>query len=219
MMTAKQLGITTYVVGAIVMFSAVLFGNGLQQELRSFSLEEFAAAYGVMGQLKFFSFAFGFPLGLGIGMIGVTLLSGANRKHIFAFALTTILAMLAAGFIPALFGRSLSAVYFGGGGYTIMVLSLISVWFWGQYRNKLSAVKRTALDLQGLGYLCFAVAIWNLCGAATMPSFSLEPNKMMQMNSQSFAIGQMKSVMALFICGWAFTLLGFRRAVKDSASQ
>jgi hypothetical protein len=216
-MTAKQQGITTYVVGAIVMFSAVLFGNGMQQELRSLSLEAFAAEHGVLGQLRFFSFAFGFPLGLGFGLIGVTIMSGANRKHILAFAITTIVAMLAAGFIPELFGRSLSAVYFGGGGYSIMVLSLISVWFWGQYRSNVAVVKRVALDLQGLGYLCFAVAMWNLCGAATMPSFSLEPDKMIQMNSQAFAIGQMKTVMALFICGWVFTLFGFKRAAKDAA--
>jgi len=215
----KQRGMALYLFGAILMFSAVLFGNGLQQELRVMSMDAFFSKYGVQGQFQFFSFAFGFPLGLGLSLIGVTITGGAKRSHIFGFSLTTLFAMLAAGYIPALFGRSLSAVYFGGGGYAIMILSLISVWFWGQYRDKTPLDRRAALDLQALGYLCFAIAMWNLCGAATMPSFALEPDKMIQMNSQAFAIGQMKTIMALFIIGWIFTLLGFKRAVKDSVNQ
>ena len=218
-MTNRQLGITIYVAAAIIMFAAVLFGNNLQQDLRSYNLEDFTTEYGLAGQLRFFSFAFGFPLGLGLGLIGVTLISGTNRKRIIIFSLVTVLAALAAGIVPAIFGHSLSAVYFGGGGYSIMALSLIAIWYWGQYRTKVPATKHLALDLQGLGYLCFAIAMWDLCGAATMPSFSLEPQKMIQMGSQAFAIGQMKSIMALFIIGWIFTLFGFRQAMMDAAKQ
>lgn len=218
-MTNRQLGISVFILAAIIMFTAVLFGNGLQQDLRTYNLESFSSEYGAAGQFRFFSFAFGFPLGLGLGMIGVTILGGVKRKRILLFSLVTILATLAAGIVPVIFGQALSAVYFGGGGYSIMLLSLLAIWYWGQYRSQQPEVKHLALDLQGLGYLCFAIAIWDLCGAATMPSFSLEPEKMIQMGSQAFAIGQMKSIMALFIVGWVFTLLGFRQAVKDTANR
>lgn len=218
-MENKKLGMSIFIVGAIIMFAAVMYGNGLQDDLRSYSLEGFATKYGVAGQLRFFSFAFGFPMGLGLALIGVALLGNTNQQRIIYFLIVTILATLAPGIIPAIFGRSLSAVYFGGGGYIMMVLTLIAIWYWGQYRMRVAASKHLALDLQGMGYLCFAVAIWDLCGAATMPSFSLEPEMMIQKNAQAFAIGQMKSIMALFIIGWIFTLLGFRESMKQSVNE
>ena len=50
-----------------------------------------------------------------------------------------------------------------------------------------------------------------------MPSFGLEPNIMLAMGSQAFAVGQMKAIMALFMLGWIFPLLGLRLAGKRSA--
>jgi hypothetical protein len=72
------------------------------------------------------------------------------------------------------------------------------------------------VDLQGVGYLCFALAAWNLCGAATMPAFALEPEMMLTMGTQAFAIGQMKTIMLLFISGWLSSLLGFWASVRTS---
>ena len=59
-MENKKLGMSIFIIGAIIMFAAVMYGNGLQDDLRSYSLEDFATKYGVAGQLRFFSFAFGF---------------------------------------------------------------------------------------------------------------------------------------------------------------
>ena len=213
-MKSKRTGIILYISATIILLTSLMIGNGLQADLRSFKLDEFASEYGPVGQLRLLFFAFGFPFGLGLALIGVTLYGGSSRKNLVAIILVSILVTLTAGLIPTFFGRSLSAIYFGTGGYSILLLYLLSIWYWGQYRQRASAKHRHALDLQGMGYLCFAIAIWNLCGAATMPSFSLEPEMMMQMNAQPFAIGQMKSIMALFIIGWVFTLAGFLVSVN-----
>ena len=42
-----------------------------------------------------------------------------------------------------------------------------------------------------------AAAAWNLCGSAAMPSFLLMPERMAELETLPFAIGQMKSVLAL----------------------
>ena len=70
-------------------------------------------------------------------------------------------------------------------------------------------------DLQGAGYLCFAISAWNLCGIGGMPSFALEPTRMLALGSRSFAVGQMKVVMALLVLGWFFTALGYRKARRE----
>jgi hypothetical protein len=88
------------------------------------------------------------------------------------------------------------------------------MWHWGRFRLRLNDAKREAADWQGLGYLSFALAAWNLCGFGGMPGFAVYPQKMIELNAIPFAVGQLKAVMALFILGWVFTVLGLRRATQ-----
>ena len=214
-------GLWMFAVGALVTLTSVIIGNSLQAELRNVPVDALMQQHDP-ASVKFLAFAFGFPLGLGISLIGALTGSETRVGRFWLFLCVVLLAASAASLVPALWGRQLSATFFGNGGYGIMLLVLGCIWYWGRYRARSPQAARLAVDLQGIGYLCFAIGVWNICGTATMPSFALEPDKMLALESQAFAIGQMKAVMALFILGWLFTLLGLRlganQRVADSES-
>ena len=212
-MSTNKAGTVLFAAGAVLAFVSVFLGNSLQQELRVLPVDA------LMRQLddtsiRFLVFAFGFPLGVGISAVGALTGGGADRGRVWLFVFIVFVIVTAAVFVPLLWARDLSAQFFGIGGYLILLLVLGSVWFWGRYRSLLPQPERVAVDLQGMGYLCFAAAVWNVCGFATMPSFALEPEKMLEMGSQAFAIGQMKTIMALFVLGWIFTLTGLYVATR-----
>jgi hypothetical protein len=191
-----------------------MLGNAMQEELRSLPVDTLMQQHGP-ASLKYLAFAFGFPLGIGVSLLGALTGSESGTGRYWIVLCAVLLAASAASLVPALWGRQLSSIFFGNGGYIIMVLVLASIWYWGRYRARMPQAQRSAVDLQGIGYLFFAVAVWNICGAATMPSFALEPDMMLAMESQAFAIGQMKAIMVLFILGWIFTLLGLRLAGRQ----
>ena len=110
----------------------------------------------------------------------------------------------------------MSPTYFGTGGISILVLAAATIYFWGSYRARQPASRHTALDLQAIGYLCFALAAWNTSGFGDAPSFALFPEKMIALDAHGFAVGQLKSIMAFFVLGWLFTMLGFFKAARDT---
>jgi hypothetical protein len=196
------------------MLLSVFLGNSMQVDLRSIPLDTIIQQRDSTS-LKFLVFAFGFPAGLGLSLLGALIGSEPGSGRIWIFLFVSLSAASAAFLVPLVFGRDLSPLFFGNAGYIMMLLILASVWYWGRYRARLPQSGRLSVDLQGMGYFCFAVAAWNICGAATMPSFALEPKTMLAMESQAFAIGLMKAIMILFLFGWIFTLLGWRLAVKQ----
>ena len=207
----NRAGIVLFTAGALIAVTSVLLGNAMQEELRSIPVNALMRQHGPTS-LKFLAFAYGFPLGIGISLLGALTSSEFGTRRYWFVLCAVLLATSSASLIPALWGRQLSALFFGNGGYIMMLLMLASIWYWGQYRARAPQSQHSAIDLLGIGYLCFAFAAWNICGAATMPSFALEPDMMLAMGSQAFAIGQMKAIMVLFILGWIFTLLGLRLA-------
>ncbi len=215
----KRMGFWIFCCGAIITVISVSMGNALQAELKNMSVEAFVQQQGTAGWMRFLLFAFGFPLGVGGSLLGLLIGSGTSCSRFLLLAGVVAASVLAAGLVPVIFGRELSALFFGGGGYSIMLLVFAVLWYWGRLRSNLPQTSRLAADLQAAGYLCFAAAAWNLCGVATMPAFALEPEKMLAMNAQSFAIGQMKTIMVLFIIGWLFTLLGLRQAASSAADR
>ncbi|MDJ0805372.1 MAG: hypothetical protein QNJ78_00920 [Gammaproteobacteria bacterium] len=206
-----------YLSGVLLALGSVLLGNSLQSELRTLPIEQLMLARGPES-LRVLGFAFGFPLGIGLSILGALLGSESSLRRLLLFTGMVTSAVLAAILVPGLFGRELGDGYFGTGGYLIMALVLGLIWLWGRYRTTVARAVRNGVDLQGMGYLCFALAAWNLCGAATMPSFGLEPEMMLTMGSQAFAIGQMKSIMALFVLGWLCSLLGWWITLRGAKS-
>jgi len=206
------LWLLVFLAGLAIMLAAVLTGNSIHSEVHDLGGDAFMQQHGLAGTLKFMFFAFGYPLGLVVAAVGPLLGADGSRRGAIGFALAGLVAVSAAAVVPPLLGRELSAAFFSAGGYIMTVLILLSVWFWGRHRATLPAAARTGADLQGIGYLCFAVAAWNLCGVGSMPSFALEPEQMLTLGTRQLATGQMKAVMVLFIAAWFFTVLGYLAA-------
>jgi len=210
----QRLGIVLFSVGLAVMAGDVVYGKFIQDEVARLGMSGLEAQQGQAGLGKLLLFAFGFPLGMGLSLLGAALFGGTANSRAGRLGGIALLLILAPMFLPELFGKQHSANYFGLGGVTIMVLVAAAMWFWGRYRLRLNEARRTAADWQGLGYLAFALAAWNLCGFGSMPSFAVYPEKMLALNAVPFAVGQLKSIMALIILGWLFTVIGLRKAAQ-----
>ena len=215
-MTMQRLGVGIYLAGLVLMVGDVIYGKQIQSEVAMLGLVGMQAKYGNSGVAKLLFFAFSFPLGLGISMIGAALLGGTANSRAGRLGAIALLLVLVPILIPGIFSTQHSPSYFGYGGMAILVLVAASLWFWGQYRLRLAGSMRSAADLQGLGLLSFALAAWNLCGFAGMPSFALYPEKMLALAAVPFAVGQLKAVMALFVLGWIFIAFGFYQAARTA---
>jgi hypothetical protein len=213
-MNTQRLGSIVYLAGLAVMIGDVIYGKQIQTEVAALGLAGMQARYGDAGVLKLLLFAFTLPLGMGISLLGATLFGGTAKSHAGRIGGIALLVLLVPFLTPGIIGTEQSPNYFGFGGMTILALVAAAMWFWGKYRMRLSAAMRPAADWQGLGLLAFALAAWNLCGFGGMPGFAVYPEKMIALNAVPFAVGQLKAVMALFILGWIFTVLGLRRAAQ-----
>ncbi len=163
---------------------------------------------------KLAAFGSSFPLGLSLAIVGAALLGGASRGRAALLGAAALALIGVSRLVPRIFGTESSALYFGGGGVLILVLLLLVAHAWSQRRLRLPAAERAAADLQALGYLCFGIATWYLCGTGGMPGFALQPERMAAVGSLWFAVANYKVAMALFVLGWVFTWLGLRRAVR-----
>jgi len=215
-MNTQRLGIIVYLAGLAIMIGDVIYGKLIQTEVAALGLAGMQARHGDAGGLKLLLFAFAFPLGVGISLLGAALFGGTANSRAGRIGGIALLLVLVPILTPGIFGSQHSPNYFGYGGMSILVLVAAAMWYWGRYRLRLSDVMRPAADWQGLGYLAFALAAWNLCGFSGMPSFAVYPEKMIALNAIPFAVGQLKAVMALFIIGWIFTALGLRRAAQGA---
>jgi hypothetical protein len=121
--------------------------------------------------------------------------------------------------VPVILGRDLVSHHFGVGGIIITVSALVAFWSIGSLRREVPRSFVPALDLALLGLLCFVAAAWNLCGSAAMPSFLLMPERVAELQTLPFAIGQMKSVLALFTLGWILIVTAALVAVRRSKAR
>ena len=213
-MSNKRAGILVFLAGLTVMALSAIMGKVLQSRLFELGMTGFQQDHGLTGMVPAMVFFFGYPVGWVICLMGAVTMSKSLTGRIWPFALLAIPGIAVVILVPMIFGRGLSASYFGIGGILILVLSAASVYYWGSYRAQQPGSRHAALDLQAIGYLCFALAAWNSCGFGSVPSFALFPEKMIALGSRDFAVGQLKSIMAFFVLGWLFTMLGFFKASR-----
>jgi hypothetical protein len=208
-------------IGLAVAAASVITGYAIAPRLSALGINGFTAQYGIIGALGFAGFAFGVPLGLAISALGALDPARDSRSQRLRDAVFLLGVGALAVLVPLVAGRQPDALWFGAGGWLLLLLILATLWLWGARRAALSRGERMAADLQGAGYVCFALAAWNLCGIAAMPSFALEPQRMLALGSHAFAVGQTKTVMALLLLGWLFSAWGYhkelqRRSLPDS---
>lgn len=213
-MQAKQFGLLCYLAGLAIMIGDVVYGRFIQAEVAALGIEGIQARDGDAGGLKLLLFAFAFPLGAGLALLGAAAIGGSAGSRLGRFGGLALLVILVPILVPGVFGKHHSPDFFGYGGMAILALVAIATGYWGRYRQHLDESRRAAADWQGLGYLSFALAAWNLCGFGGMPSFAVYPEKMIALHAVPFAVGQLKAVMVLFILGWLFTAFGLYRAAR-----
>jgi hypothetical protein len=197
-------------VGLIMMVLAVVIGNDLQTEITMHGVDNYLSRNGAHGWVRFMLFAFGFPGGLAISLMGTLVTSGDKTSRLIFISIVLLLACLMPVISLKLFDTERSANFFGTAGYILMLLIVLSMWHWSVHRSLLSKGLRLGADLQGAGNACFAMAAWNLCGVGGMPSYALNPEHMLGAGTHDFATGQMKAIMLLLIIGWLLTLAGYR---------
>ena len=218
-MSNRRAGVLVFLAGLTVMALSAIMGKVLQSRLFELGMTGFQQDHGLTGMVPAMVFFFGFPVGWVICLMGAVTMSKSLTGRVWPFALLAIPGIAVVILVPMIFGRGLSASYFGIGGTLILVLSAATVYYWGSYRARQPGSRHTALDLQAIGYLCFALAAWNSCGFGSVPSFALFPEKMIALGSRDFAVGQLKSIMAFFVLGWLFTMLGFFKASRAGGSN
>lgn len=213
-MSNKRAGVLVFFAGLTVMALSAVMGKVLQSRLFEVGITGFQQDHGIAGMVLAMVFFFSFPAGLVICLMGAVTMSKSLTGRVWPFALLAIPGVAVVILVPMVFGRELSASYFGIGGVSILVLSAATIYYWGSYRSRQPGSRHAALDLQAIGYLCFSLAAWNTCGFGSVPSFALFPEKMIALGSRDFAVGQLKSIMAFFVLGWLFTMLGFFKASR-----
>jgi hypothetical protein len=218
-MSNKRTGILVFIAGLIVMALSAIMGKVLQSQLYEVGITGFQKAHGTTGMIPAMVFFFSFPVGLVICLMGAVTMSKSLTGRVWPFALLAIPGIAVVILVPLIFRRGLSASYFGIGGVSILVLAAATIYYWGSYRARQPTRRHAALDLQAIGYFCFALAAWNSCGFGSVPSFALFPEKMIALGTRDFAVGQLKSIMAFFVLGWLFTMLGFFKASRAVRSN
>jgi hypothetical protein len=211
-MNMQRFGVALYVVGVLVMVGDVWIGKTIQAEVTALGLAGIEARDGERGLVKILVFAFSYPLGVALCLMGAALRANVATTlmgRIGGFALLVLLVPLLS---PAVLGKQHSPQFFGLGGITLLGLTALALWYWGKFRARVSAALRPAADWQGLGVFAFALAAWNLCGVGGMPGFAIYPDQVNKLQSLPFVVPQLKAVMALLILGFLFTTLGLRRA-------
>ena len=212
--TQNRKGMALFFVGALVMVAMMFLGYSIEEELTTVGMRALEERHDpVMGLV--FLFAFGFPLGIVAVLAGALLMCQVRVAKVLAIVISGSLLVSLAALVPTIVGRETGGWYFGAGGISILTAIVVSFWYWAQYRAGLSGSAAMAADIKALGYLCFALAAWNTCGLASLPSFGLYPETMLAQGMRPFAVGQAKAIMAYFVLGWVFTAAGFYKTVKQ----
>lgn len=199
-------GTTFWIIGIILILLAVTVGKSIEGQLEAGGMPNSGAGEASPAQLAALVFAFAFPLGFALCAMAVMHPRTGTGLASIAAAIGAALTVTAPVLVPLLLGRELISYHFGAGGIAITVAALGCFWFLGRLRRGIPVRFTPAVDLATLGLLCFTASAWNLCGSAAMPSFLLMPERLIELQSLPFAIGQMKSVLAQLVAGWTLML-------------
>jgi len=205
---------TLFTAGIFFMISTTVLGKFIQKDVEALGMQGYMNAGPEINKLIMLFFSFGFPLGVGLVMTASILLGQGSKTTVRWFLFATFAGVVITLLIHSVLGPTHSPAYFGIGGVTIMSLIIALAWYWSVYRAGLDAKYHRASDFQAIGYLCFALAAWNLCGVGSIPGMALYPEKMLTLEPRFFAVAQMKTVMAFFVLGWIFTVIGIRQFTR-----
>ena len=211
----QRMGGVIFIGGIVFALATTLVGYSIESELQTHGMQALInKGDPVIGLVILFSL--GLPLGIVTLLVGAMLIGQERWQKIAAVGLVGAVLIVLPPVLPEVFGRETGGAYFGVGGILIFIGIAVSFWYWGQYRSTLTAAAKKAADIKALGYLCFALAAWSTCGLASMPSFGLDPQTMLDQGMRPFAVGQAKTIMAYFVLGWCFTAVGLYKSIQSN---
>jgi hypothetical protein len=211
---------TTFIVGTVAiglfvereLFSRVMFY--IQQR----TLPPFGQFYPYQMLLTMW-FAFGLPIGVVFAFIYSIKKTEMPSPYVRWLILSGFGIFFIVILTPIIFGRELGNLFFAVMGISIIVSVLLTFWFTSEFRYRLDKEARVAMDFKLLGYLCFGIVTWHVCGFANSPGFAIYPEKMIELGVQPFAVGQLKSIAVYFTVGWILTAIGFYKSMRYSKSE
>jgi hypothetical protein len=196
-------------------------GAWLKLDLGRLGADAFLEAKGAIGGLGLYLWLFSLPLGMILGVLGVAIGVRAPAGRIWGFGIVSLLVLMVPITVASILGKSVPA-FFGTGGILIEVFLVLLLWYWSRTRTSLEGKQAWAADLRLAGYAFFAFATWNLCGIGAQPIFLLQPEKLVEFNTQPLALQMMYAMMTYLVVGWGLTFASHfvaAQAAKDAASR
>lgn len=205
----KIIGYIVAIIGILLLLTSVIVGMSIHTELHCIGVKAYIAASPDFNKIIISLFQNGFLLGTSLLIVGAAIISDAGRKRVWLYGCLVIFAALIMSFIPIIFGVEHSSWFFILNGFLIIVCVILFSYFWSLHRHKLEEKAQVASDLKMAGYFFFIFAMWKICLLTGIPDLLLYPEKILQFNSLHHAIRDVKVIMALFVFGWIFTVLGY----------
>jgi hypothetical protein len=209
----SRAAVALWLLGALFMATAIWFGTQVEDQLNAYGMGGFESPKSLIQHVAGYFFAFGFPVGVAICALATRIPLRRPKMDLWRLTAAATVLVTAPLLVPVLAGRGLTSEYFGAGGIVIALCAILTFFYLGKLRRTMPSCATGTLDLLVWGLSCFAVAAWNLCGSAAMPSHLLSPETVLRLGTLPFAIGQMKTVLALLAVGWMFVVLAARSAL------
>jgi len=196
-------------IGAILMLGMGLGGSWIVRPIyRNMTLDQANATMWGLTSPLFGLWASSIQIGSILAGIGILLYVQAKKATIWlfgigAFALFMVDTLTKFRILPALPHFSL---LFGIGGGLILAFFLAILWIWAKKRSGLDETEKAAADLQLVGYVFFAIAMWYLCGELSGPY----QKALLDLEHQSPVM-----VIVYLVLGWLFFLLSHIKSIQS----
>src|SRR5512139_1470967 len=106
MANTQRAGFYLFVMGVVMMLADVAYGKLIQDEVTAFGLAGIKARYGDTGGLRVLLFAFAWPLGAGLALLGAGLFGGTAKTRAGRFGGFALLTVLMPVLVPGIFGSA-----------------------------------------------------------------------------------------------------------------
>jgi len=207
-MTTNKTGMILYWIAVVLIIGVGLGGSWVVRPIyRNMTLEQANQTIWGLTSPLFGLWASSVPIGSMLAGIGVLLYVRSKRKNIWlfglgAFALFIVDTLIKFRIVPMPAHFSL---LFGIAGGLILAFFLGILWFWAKVRSRLEGSARTAADLQLVGYVFLAIAMWYLCGELARPY----QKALLELPLQSPVF-----VIVYLVLGWLFLFLSHYKSAQ-----
>ena len=208
-MDTNKSGKILYWIGVILILGMGLGGSWIVRPIyRNMTLEQANGTIWGLTSPLFGLWASSVPIGSILAGLGLLQYVRTKRATIWlfgigAFALFMVDTLTKFRILPTLPHFSL---LFGVGGGLILAFFLGTLWIWAKKRSRLDEAEKAAADLQLVGYVFFAIAMWYLCGELARPY----QKALLELPHQSPVM-----VIVYLVLGWLFFLLAQYKSIQN----